>query len=145
MRDIDTIVIHTTATPGNDRGDVSIDEVRKWHTSAPRNWSDVGYHFLIRRDGSVEIGRDLDRQGAHVRGHNAHSIGIVYTGGIDPDTGLASDTRTDEQKETLLVLVSSLLQVFPAISSVKGHRDFDNVRKACPCFDVVSEFGYLLD
>ena len=63
LRKIDEIVIHCTATTGDRRGDVSADEVRSWHTSPPRNWSDIGYHFLIRRDGSLEGGRDLDRPG----------------------------------------------------------------------------------
>ena len=99
MRHLDEIVIHCTATTGDDAGDVDIDTVRRWHTRAPRSWSDVGYHYLVRRDGSVEVGRPLSRPGAHVRGHNASTIGIVYTGGIDADTGEHSDTRTDDQRE----------------------------------------------
>ena len=143
MRKIDEIVIHCTATTGDRRGDVSADEVRRWHTSPPRNWSDIGYHFLIRRDGSLEPGRDLDRPGAHVRGMNKTTIGIVYTGGICPYEGEPMDTRTDEQKETLFDLLIALKKVFPDIRRVSGHRDHPGVRKSCPCFDVDAEFGFL--
>jgi N-acetylmuramoyl-L-alanine amidase len=145
MRHLDEIVIHCTATTGDDAGDVDIDTVRRWHTRAPRSWSDVGYHYLIRRDGSVEVGRPLSRPGAHVRGHNASTIGIVYTGGIDADTGEHSDTRTDDQRDALFSLIVSLAVVFPTITRVRGHRDFPGVSKSCPCFDVPAEFGFLFD
>jgi len=145
MRHLDEIVIHCTATTGDTRGDVGVDEVRRWHTSPPRNWADVGYHFLIRRDGTMEAGRPLDRVGAHVKGHNQTTIGIAYTGGIDPETGEAEDTRTDEQKETLFDLLIALRRIFPTIRKVSGHRDHPGVRKSCPYFDVDAEFGFLFE
>jgi N-acetylmuramoyl-L-alanine amidase len=142
MRKIDEIVIHCTATTGNDRGDVSVDEVRRWHMDG-NGWSDVGYHFLIRRDGALEGGRPLDKPGAHTKGHNKTTIGIAYTGGICPEEGTAEDTRTDEQKETLFEVLIALKRIFPGIRAVSGHRDHPGVRKACPCFDVEQEFGFL--
>lgn len=145
MRLLDEIVVHCTATKGDDRGDVSVDEVRRWHTSPPRSWSDVGYHYLIRRDGTIEVGRQLSRSGAHVRGHNATTIGIAYSGGIDPDTGEPTDTRTDDQRDALFALIVSLVRVFPTIKGIRGHRDFPGVSKACPCFDVRAEFGFLFN
>ena len=85
--------------------DFSVDEIRKWHTSPPRNWSDIGYHFLIRNDenGTIERGRPIGRAGAHVKSENATSIGIVYVGGVDKDLK-AKDTMTACQEESLLNL-----------------------------------------
>lgn len=145
MRDLDEIVIHCTATTGDARGDVDVDVVRRWHTSPPRSWSDIGYHYLIRRDGSIEVGRPITRPGAHTRGHNSTTIGIVYSGGIDPDTREPADTRTDDQRDALFSLIVSLSQVFPTIRRIRGHRDFPGVSKSCPCFDVPAEFGFLFD
>lgn len=145
MRNLDEIVIHCTATKGDSSGDVSANVVRRWHTSPPRNWKDIGYHFLVRRDGTIESGRDLDVQGAHVRGHNETTIAIAYSGGLDPETLEPDDTRTQEQKETIFDLLIALKRVFPTIRRVRGHRDFPGVTKACPCFDVEAEFGFLFD
>jgi len=108
-------------------------------------YGDIGYHFLIRRDGAIEPGRDLDRPGAHVKGNNRTTIGIVYTGGICPDEGEPADTRTDAQKDPLFSLLVALKRVFPTIRKISGHRDHPGVRKACPCFDVDAEFGFLFD
>jgi N-acetylmuramoyl-L-alanine amidase len=82
MRKVNKIIIHCTATP--EGRDVSIDEVRRWHVKE-RGWRDVGYHFLIRLDGTVEEGRPIEMTGAHTRGHNWDSIGIAYAGGMSKD------------------------------------------------------------
>jgi N-acetylmuramoyl-L-alanine amidase len=79
MRPINRIIIHCTATP--EGRDVTISDVRKWHIA--RGWRDVGYHFLIRLDGTVETGRPIEQAGAHVKGFNSDSIGIAYAGGCD--------------------------------------------------------------
>jgi N-acetylmuramoyl-L-alanine amidase len=132
MRPINRIIIHCTATP--EGRDVTISEVRKWHIV--RGWRDVGYHFLIRLDGTVETGRPIEQAGAHVKGFNSDSIGIAYAGGCDAKMK-PKDTRTVEQKCALRDLVGKLERQFPN-ATVHGHNEFDK-GKACPSFDVVTE------
>lgn len=131
MREINHIVIHCSATPPS--MDIGVDEIRRWHTEE-RGWKDIGYHFVVRRDGTLEEGRQIGRSGAHVRGYNADSIGVCYIGGIS-ESGKAEDNRTADQSRVLFETVSSLKERFPN-AEVLGHRDFPGVRKACPCFDV---------
>jgi len=131
MREITHIVIHCSATPPS--MDIGADEIRRWHTEE-RKWTDIGYHFVVRRNGTLEKGRPLDRPGAHVRGKNATSIGICYVGGVS-ESGKAEDNRTADQSRTLFAAVSSLTERWPD-AEVLGHRDFPGVTKACPCFDV---------
>ena len=134
MRKIDKIIIHCTAT--QEGRDFSVQEIRSWHMDEPRNWSDIGYHFLIRNDenGTIEKGRPIERAGAHVKGHNATSVGIAYVGGVDKDLK-AKDTLTDCQEESLVKLVESLRLVFGDDIPVYGHNDFTD-RKECPSFKV---------
>jgi len=116
------IVVHCAATPST--MDIGADEIRRWHKE--RGWIDIGYHFVIRRDGTVEKGRDIDAIGAHVRGVNQISIGICLVG---------IDEFKVAQYESLKELIVSLLDEYPD-AQVKGHRDFPNVKKECPGFDV---------
>jgi len=134
MRDIKYIVIHCAATKPS--MDVPIKRVRKWHLD--RGWSDIGYHYYITRDGKIHNGRDLSIVGAHVSGYNKNSIGICYEGGIN-EKGDPEDNRTDEQKKSLLKVVKILKFVFKN-AVVQGHRDFPNVKKACPSFDAKNEY-----
>lgn len=138
MRYIDTIVIHCSATPP-DR-DIHADDIRKWHVQG-NGWSDIGYNYVIPRNGEVEHGRDLDGDGnvdeevgAHAYGFNRTSIGICLAGGINnqrkPDANF-----TFEQYESLRWLVKHLKLRYPTIVDVCGHRDLHGVKKACPSFD----------
>jgi len=116
---------------------IGADIIRKWHTDPKpngRGWSDIGYHYVIKRDGTIEKGRDLDVIGAHTLGENSHSIGICYVG------GMGGDNRTDIQKEVLHKLVQSLIIVFGNMS-VHGHNEFSD--KECPNFNVSEEFEYI--
>jgi len=131
MRNIKNIVVHCSATPPS--MDIGADEIRKWHTEE-RGWTDIGYHVVIRRDGTVEQGRPLDIAGAHVAGHNATSIGICYVGGVS-ESGQAEDNRTADQSRVLFETISSFKEQFPQ-AEVLGHRDFKRVKKSCPSFDV---------
>ena len=131
MREIDKIIIHCTAT--KEGKDYSVDTVRKWHLK--RGWSDIGYHFLIRLDGTIEKGRDVNRIGAHCKGHNKGSIGICYVGGCDSSLK-PKDTRTDAQRESLNKLLLELKTVYP-LATIHGHNEFSS--KACPSFDVQTE------
>lgn len=133
MRKIDHIVVHCTDTPKGVYFDIK--DVRRWHMSE-RGWSDVGYHFLILLDGTIQQGRELKTQGAHVRGHNYNSIGICYVG------GKRSDTRTEKQKESLVYLLSTMKRMFKD-ADILGHRDFKGVSKECPFFDAKNEYKNL--
>lgn len=133
MRQIDTIAIHCSATrEGQPFGASDID---KWHRA--QGWNGIGYHFVIKLDGTRETGRPLERAGSHVAGHNARSIGICYIGGVAADGKTPKDTRTPAQTAALKRLVGELLARFPG-AKVKGHRDFPGVAKACPSFDVAA-------
>lgn len=134
MRNINKIIIHCTATP--EGRDVTVGEVRAWHLA--RGWSDIGYHYLITLNGTVEVGRPESKVGAHVKGHNKNSIGIAYVGGMDKDFKNPKDTRTPEQKEALIWLVSELKRKYSG-STVHGHNEFSS--KACPSFDVKNEIN----
>lgn len=145
-RAMDTIVIHCSAT--KEGKDYSIEDIKKWHLQ--RGFKDVGYHFVIKLDGTIEIGRPLDKIGAHVANHNTNTIGICYIGGLSKNNK-AKDTRTDEQKESLLNLIT-ILKSFIPIKEIKGHRDYskdlnnngiiesNEFMKDCPCFDVQKEY-----
>lgn len=133
-RQIDGIVIHCTATKPD--VDWTAADVRNVHKK--KGWSDIGYHYLIRLDGRIELGRDVDIIGAHVEGHNAHTIGVCYVGGLDRN-GKPYDTRTENQKASLLSLLMMLRKTYPK-AVIKGHRDYPNVKKACPCFNAIQEY-----
>ena len=138
MRHIDHIIIHCTATPpdwwGKAKTSAKVAEVRRWH-KGQRRWSDIGYHYLIDRDGTVAIGRPLERTGAHTRGHNTGSIGIALFGGHgSAETDAFAENFTAAQDQALIQLVSELRVRYPAIKRVSGHNEF--AAKACPGFHV---------
>lgn len=132
MREINKIIVHCTATPY--KMDVTAKFVDTWHRA--RGWSGIGYHYLVRLDGTVEEGRPEWRIGAHCKGQNTHSIGIAYVGGLDINVHSA-DTRTPEQKEALRKLIARLREKYGPIP-VYGHRAF--AAKDCPCFDAYEEY-----
>jgi N-acetylmuramoyl-L-alanine amidase len=125
------IVIHCTATRAI-QSNIGAKDVRQWHLQ--KGWSDIGYHYVIKRNGAVEKGRDIGIVGAHVEGHNADSIGISLVGGLNDDTWKPENNYTPQQWESLEKLVSTLTKKYPA-AKVLGHRDFAGVKKACPCFN----------
>lgn len=131
MRKIDKIILHCAATP--EGKDFTIKDIRNWHLQ--RGFSDIGYHFVIYRDGTVHRGRPVDFAGAHTLGQNKYSIGICYIGGCAADGKTPKDTRTPEQRFALFKLVYELMQKYNLpVSNVFGHREFAN--KACPSFDM---------
>lgn len=138
MREINEIIIHCTATRPDWNSTQSahekVQEVRNWHLS--RSWSDVGYHYLIDRDGTVVEGRPVEKTGAHVKGHNTGTIGVALFGGHgSAATDQFSDHYTQEQAGALNHLLVELQQRFPSINKVSGHNDYTNA-KACPGFKV---------
>lgn len=130
MRTITLIIIHCSATP--EGRCLSFEECRRDHIMH-RHFRDIGYHFYITRDGTVHDGRPIEKVGAHCEGHNSHSIGICYEGGLDAN-GKPADTRTEAQRKALKSLVERMHRLFPK-ALIVGHHDL-NPRKACPCFKV---------
>ena len=135
-RNIKELIVHCSATP--EGKDYSVDTIRQWHLQ--RGFSDIGYHYVIYRDGSIHIGRDESIIGAHCTGHNTNSIGICYIGGCASDGKTPKDTRTTEQKQSLVKLLKELKTKYPQ-ASIHSHKDFTN--KACPSFDATKEYSSL--
>jgi len=145
MRHIDLIVIHCSATQQG--VDVDVKTIDKWHRN--RGFAGVGYNYIIRLDGTIEMGRDINRAGAHAKGYNSNSIGICYVGGLD-SKDKPKDTRTKQQKQALRNIVTTLKSIYGDLDVV-GHRDLsadlngDGVitpgewMKSCPCYNVKDE------
>lgn len=127
----DHIVIHCSATKPT--MDIGLREIRMWHKQ--QGWLDVGYHFIIRRDGTVEEGRPVDVVGSHVKNHNSSSVSVCLVGGVDEKMKPEANF-TDAQWAALDTKVLELRKLYPA-ASVKGHNEFDS-GKACPSFNVQS-------
>lgn len=137
MRTIKYLVVHCSATP--EGRDVDAKTIKSWHLN--QGWSDIGYHYIIKLNGTVEKGRSDSVPGAGVKNYNKESIHICYIGGCDTSMK-AKDTRTFQQKSALNTLLKKLKQQYPN-AEILGHRDFPNVNKACPSFDAKSEYKSL--
>lgn len=125
---IDRIIIHCSATPP-DR-DIGAEEIRRWHLG--RGWADIGYHYVIRRDGTLESGRDEDRIGAHTKGYNHGSLGVCLVGGVTT-SGDPLYNFTEAQMVCLKALVIRLVDRHPG-ATVHGHNEFS--AKSCPTLDI---------
>lgn len=142
-RVIKELIVHCTAS--QEWVDLTVDQIRSMHKK--NGWSDIGYHYVIYRDGSIHNGRNVNISGAHCEGHNSISIGIVYVGGLDKN-GKAKDTRTDAQKASLTSLLKNLKKLYPN-AKIMGHRSVwgENTpskwKKQCPCFNAVAEYANL--
>jgi N-acetylmuramoyl-L-alanine amidase len=120
LRPIDAIIIHCPDSP-DDRTSVNASEIRRWHLE--RGFKDIGYHFVICKDGTVEKGRNLNTIGAHCRGHNLFSVGICWVGRHDLNA---------DQRAALVKQCANILKQFKLDSAaVHGHRDFED-GKTCP-------------
>ena len=124
------IVVHCSATQA--KADIGAADIDRWHRG--QGWQCIGYHFVIRRNGTIEEGREEDKIGSHVQNHNATSIGICMVGGVAADGKTAENNFTKEQFASLKQLVTRLKTKYPN-AVVQGHRDFTGVAKACPSFD----------
>lgn len=132
----DFIAVHCSATKPSMRVDENV--IRAWHLQ--RGWQDIGYNIVILRDGTVQIGRPLDYQGAHVEGFNSKALGICLVGGIAEDSGVPEDNFTAEQKQALLTTLH-FCRLYARGARIQGHRDFPGVAKDCPSFDVRAWLG----
>lgn len=151
-RKVDLIVIHCSAT--KETVNYTFEQCIKDHKA--RGFKTCGYHYFIRRDGMVHIGRPLQNQGAHVANFNRHSIGICYEGGLDAK-GKAKDTRTPEQKQAIIRCINESLEwANGTVKRICGHRDLSPDKngngivepnewvKMCPCFNAEPEFKHLI-
>jgi N-acetylmuramoyl-L-alanine amidase len=125
---INKIVIHVSDSP--DTMDIGAKEIRKWHTDPKpkgNGWSDIGYHYVVRRNGHIELGRLHTVTGAHVAGHNTGSLGICWVG---------RDKITTEQMDTLVKLAKNLIAAYNlTVKDVVGHKEL-NAGKSCPNLDM---------
>jgi N-acetylmuramoyl-L-alanine amidase len=128
----DFLAIHCAATrPSQDIGAKEIDRMHR-----QRGFTCIGYNFVIRRDGKIEVGRPQNQTGAHVQDWNSVSLGICLVGGVtEKDVNVAEDNFTPAQHLSLKGLLQGLQKEYPE-ARIQGHNEFLNVRKACPSFDV---------
>jgi N-acetylmuramoyl-L-alanine amidase len=129
MRKLTRIIVHCADTP--DTMDIGVEEIRQWHRA--RGWEDVGYHYVVRRDGTVELGRAVEVIGAHAYRNNADTIGICMVG------GKPGFNFTFSQLVATRELIEMLRQQFGPLTVI-GHRDVD-AGKTCPTFDAGILFG----
>ena len=130
MRSLTEIIVHCAATKPS--MDIGAEWIRKIHINE-KKYRDIGYHFVIRRNGSQEDGRPIDQIGAHCEGHNTGTIGICMAGGIS-ETGRPENNFTPEQFQSVQMLIGYLKERYPTIIKLSGHNDYAN--RACPCFNV---------
>lgn len=129
MRNIQYIVLHCTATPQN----TTIDSIKNyWRTVL--KWKNPGYHYIIKGDGTIVNTLPIYQVANGVAGYNSVSIHIAYIGGVDAKNN-PLDNRTEAQIKSQIQLLNQLKKQFQK-AEIKGHRDFPNVKKACPSFDV---------
>ena len=136
MREINYLIVHCTAT----QPDAKIESIQNyWRKNL--GWKSPGYHYVIKADGEIVPLLSIDKVSNGVAGYNSQIINISYIGGIDK-TGKPKDTRTEEQKYSILKLLKDLKKRFPS-AKIQGHRDFPKVAKACPSFDAKKEYSFL--
>ena len=125
------IVIHCSQTrPSQNIGAKDID---RWHRE--QGWLKIGYATVIKRDGTIEQGREDDEVQAAVKGYNHTSFNLCLIGGAkEEDWKQADDNFTGEQFESLKKELTRLVIKYPD-AQIVGHRDLDD-KKFCPSFDV---------
>lgn len=130
MRQINHIVIHHSASSLK----TTAEDIAGWHIE--KGWTGPGYHFCIESDGKLIMTRTIDRVGAHVLGHNDHTLGVCLVG----DNTTARDRWVAPQIETLKRTLSVLGVIFPE-SKVLGHRDLPDTATECPGLDIRELLG----
>ncbi|MET3035816.1 N-acetylmuramoyl-L-alanine amidase [Chryseobacterium sp. NRRL B-14859] len=133
MRKINYLVVHCTATQPT----AKISSIQNYWKNELK-WKSPGYHYIIEANGNVVNLLTIDKISNGVANWNSQIINISYVGGID-SKGNPKDTRTPEQKASILKLLKQLKQKFPN-AKIQGHRDFPKVHKACPSFDAKTEY-----
>ncbi len=129
-REVKFIVIHCTAT----QPETAIESIQRYWREV-KGWKDTpGYHYIIKANGEVIKLLDESKNSYGVYAHNSECISISYIGGIDK-TGKPKDTRTRKQEVAMFNKIVELSNRYPQ-AKIVGHRDFPDVKKACPSFDV---------
>ena len=125
MRDIWHISVHFSDSPHKHHDNV--ESIRQWHLE--RGWSDIGYHYIITKNGDIETGRPIQRVPAAVKGHNRGNIAICLTG---------RDYFSPSQFRSLRRLVENLMFAWEITKeNVKGHNEYSgHETRGCPNFDV---------
>lgn len=118
----DVIILHHI---GNTNADVSAATVHRWHLA--NGWAGIGYHYLIRKDGTIERGRPRDTVGAHCYGENWHSVGVNIVGNFETNEPTAAQI---DAAERLVAVLCRLYGLRPSGETIKGHCDFNAT--ACP-------------
>ncbi len=121
MRQIKRVIVHCSDSERLSHD--NYESIYKWHVTE-KKWRDIGYHYLILKNGTVKKCRPVHEMGAHCYGQNKESIGICLTGRYE----FSSDQYVSLQK-----LVDELKWLFGNIE-INGHRDFS--KKTCPNFEV---------
>jgi N-acetylmuramoyl-L-alanine amidase len=127
------LTIHCAATP--EGRDVKSSTISQWDIA---KFGQVSYHWVIELDGTKVRTLSDNTKGAHVGKKNTGNIGVCYVGGVD-NNGNPKDTRTPQQRKALREIIEMYKKQYPDII-VKGHRDWPNVKKACPSFHVSAEY-----
>ena len=136
LANINKVVVHCAYTPP--QMDIGVDTIRVWHYA--RGMTDVAYHYVIRRNGDIEKGRELTEvPAANGAGNNTNTIAICYVGGMSADKKRSEDNRTNAQKEALFELKLLISQILGRQVEWVGHRDLPGVKKDCPGFDVKTQ------
>lgn len=135
-RVVKRVFIHCSASDNPDHDDISV--IRRWHVEG-NGWKDVAYHSFIKKDGTVQQGRDLEKTPAAQAGHNKNTIATCLH-------GLDVDQFTDEQKNSLFAYCEEINQAYGGDITFHGHKEVSN--KTCPVIDYVSilnldEQGYM--
>ena len=125
----DIIVIHCTQTPSD--MDFGVEKVTSWHKN--RGFDTIGYHYLIKRDGTLQVGRDEDVVGAHAVAVNGTSVGVALVGGGTVDMGWENNF-TDAQFAGLKNLIEDMKSKYN-IEKIIGHYEVEST-KECPSFNV---------
>jgi N-acetylmuramoyl-L-alanine amidase len=127
---VDAVVVHCSRTPPDQ--DIGVKEIESWHLR--KGLPKIGYHFVIRRNGKVEIGRKEKFVGAHVPEYNQRSLGICLVGGV-AHAGYPEVNFTQEQSMSLKDLLLRLLRKYPGLR-VYGHCELEVGHDYCPTLDM---------
>jgi N-acetyl-anhydromuramyl-L-alanine amidase AmpD len=138
-RRIEVIYVHCTATaPGKE---VSVETIRQWHLA--RGFSDIGYHYIVQPDGRIDLGRDIDIPGAHVKGDNKYSIGVSMVGLWDNDTMPDPKGAQEMAAAQLIAELCKMYDIVPKSYRLLLHREahlhrpgVPNPHKSCPGMNI---------
>ena len=142
------MAIHHTSSPST--GDIArrVRGFQAYHMDS-RGWCDVGYHFLIGRDGTIYEGRPLELRGAHVGGNNSGNIGISFVGCFEPrncspSSRWGASSPSDAMVESASRLVAALADhygITRSATSIRGHREHSGASTDCPGINVLDRMS----